>query len=155
LRNQVFIPLVGYKTREAGRLGQPQALAVALSFCRLLGLGCPKQAFAKIATPFNKILKGQLDELQQEIAQVEFPFKMQLNLPPYMPLSPKRLLQHLAENIRAIKRDTSRLREELRAYQDLTVLKASLKGYRIPKGPSFEDLDELIFDDFVPPFRYK
>ncbi|WP_411728148.1 hypothetical protein, partial [Methyloglobulus sp.] len=40
------------KTREAGRLGQPQALAVALSFCRLLGLGCPKQAFAKIATPF-------------------------------------------------------------------------------------------------------
>jgi transposase InsO family protein len=23
----------------------------ALSFCRLLGLGCPKQAFAKIATP--------------------------------------------------------------------------------------------------------
>ena len=26
-------------------------MAVALSFCRLLGLGCPKQAFAKIATP--------------------------------------------------------------------------------------------------------
>jgi hypothetical protein len=25
--------------------------AVALSFCCLLGLGCPKQAFAKIATP--------------------------------------------------------------------------------------------------------
>jgi hypothetical protein len=28
--------------------GAPKALAVALSFCRLLGLGCPKQAFAKI-----------------------------------------------------------------------------------------------------------
>jgi len=42
--------MVGYKTREAGRLGQPQALAVVLSFCHLLGLGCPKQAFAKIAT---------------------------------------------------------------------------------------------------------
>ena len=28
-----------------------KALTVALSFCRLLGLGCPKQAFAKIATP--------------------------------------------------------------------------------------------------------
>ncbi len=28
-----------------------EALVVALSFCRLLGLGCPKQAFAKIATP--------------------------------------------------------------------------------------------------------
>jgi hypothetical protein len=30
--------------------GAPKALAVALSFCRL-GWGCPKQAFAKIATP--------------------------------------------------------------------------------------------------------
>lgn len=103
----------------------------------------------------NKILKGQLDELQQEIAQVEFPFKMQLNLPPTMPLSPKRLLQHLAENIRAIKRDTSRLREELRAYQNFTVLKASLKGYRIPKGPRFEKLDESFFDGFEPPSRFR
>ncbi|MEO1880308.1 MAG: hypothetical protein ABGX37_01220, partial [Methylococcales bacterium] len=31
--------------------GAPKALVVALSFCRLLGLGRPKQAFAKIATP--------------------------------------------------------------------------------------------------------
>jgi hypothetical protein len=30
--------------------GAPKALAVALSFCCLLGLGCPKQAFAKITT---------------------------------------------------------------------------------------------------------
>jgi hypothetical protein len=29
----------------------PKASAVALSFCCLLGLGCQKQAFAKIATP--------------------------------------------------------------------------------------------------------
>jgi hypothetical protein len=30
----------------------PEAhIYLALSFCRLLGLGCPKQAFAKIATP--------------------------------------------------------------------------------------------------------
>jgi len=32
--------------------GAPKAIAVVLSFCRLLGLGCPKQAFAKIATPW-------------------------------------------------------------------------------------------------------
>ena len=31
--------------------GAPKAIVVALSFCRLLGLGCPKQAIAKIATP--------------------------------------------------------------------------------------------------------
>jgi hypothetical protein len=103
----------------------------------------------------NKILKEQLQELQQEIAQIEYPFKLQMNLPPYAQLSPKSLMQHLAEDIRAIKREISQLREELRAYQDLTALKVSLKGYRIPKGPGIEDLNDLFFDEFVPSFRFK
>jgi 3' terminal RNA ribose 2'-O-methyltransferase Hen1 len=42
---------VSWRTEDES--GQPKALAVALSFCRLLGLGCPKQAFAKIATLFG------------------------------------------------------------------------------------------------------
>jgi hypothetical protein len=96
----------------------------------------------------NKILKEQLDDLLQEIAQVEFPFKLQLNLPPYLPLSPKRLMQQLADNIRGIKRDTAQIREELSAFQDLNALKASLKHYKIAKRPRFEDLDDLFFDDF-------
>ena len=103
----------------------------------------------------NKILKGQLEELQLEVAQVEYPFKLQLDVPPYIPLSPKRLLQELEANIRAIKHDTAKLKEELRAYQNLNVLKASLKGYRIPKEPSFEDLDELFFDEIMPPFGFR
>jgi hypothetical protein len=41
---------VSWRTEDES--GQPKALAVALSFCCLLGLGCPKQAFAKIATLF-------------------------------------------------------------------------------------------------------
>ena len=103
----------------------------------------------------NKILKEQLEELQLEVAQVEYPFKLQLDVPPYIPLSPKRLLQELEANIRAIKQDTAKLKEELRAYQNLNVLKASLKGYRIPKEPSFEDLDELFFDEIMPPFGFR
>ena len=43
--------------RTEDESGQPKALAVALSFCRLLGLGCPKQAFAKIATLFASLNK--------------------------------------------------------------------------------------------------
>ena len=52
-------------TRCRGRIGAPKALTVALSFCRWLGLGCPKQAFAKIANPridvqpFEVVLTGQ------------------------------------------------------------------------------------------------
>lgn len=103
----------------------------------------------------NKVLKEQLDELLQEIAEMEYPFKLQLNLPPYLPLSPKRLMQQLADTLRGIKRDTAQLREELSAYQDLNVLKASLKQYKIPKGPQFEDLDDLFFDDVEPPFRFR
>lgn len=103
----------------------------------------------------NKILKGQLEELQLEVAQVEYPFKLQLDVPPYIPLSPKRLLQELEANIRAIKHDTAKLKEELRAYQNLNVLKASLKSYRIPNEPSFEDLDELFFDEIMPPFGFR
>ena len=103
----------------------------------------------------NKVLKEQLDELLQEIAQIEFPFKLQLNLPPYLPLSPKRLMQQLADNIQEIKRDTAQLREELSAYQDLNALKASLKHFKIPKGPRFEDLDDLFFDNFESPFRFR
>ena len=34
-----------------------KALVVALSFCRLLGLGCPKQAFAQIATPRADLIR--------------------------------------------------------------------------------------------------
>ena len=44
--------------RTEDESGQPKALAVALSFCRLLGLGCPKQAFAKIATLFFVVYIG-------------------------------------------------------------------------------------------------
>ncbi|TXL07013.1 hypothetical protein BMR07_05650 [Methylococcaceae bacterium CS1] len=48
--------------------GAPKALAVALSFCRLLGLGCPKQAFAKIATP-------RLDKIYETGRQYAADFK--------------------------------------------------------------------------------
>jgi tRNA uridine 5-carbamoylmethylation protein Kti12 len=41
------IPIVGYGTRVAGRLGQPQALKVALSFCRLFGQDVLKTSFRK------------------------------------------------------------------------------------------------------------
>jgi hypothetical protein len=39
-------------------IAQTPTKQVALSFCRLLGLGCPKQAFAKIATPRTPCLSG-------------------------------------------------------------------------------------------------
>jgi hypothetical protein len=43
--------LVGSGRGDEDESGRRRHWPVALSFCRLLGLGCPKQAFAKIATP--------------------------------------------------------------------------------------------------------
>ncbi|WP_411726977.1 type I restriction-modification system subunit M N-terminal domain-containing protein [Methyloglobulus sp.] len=50
----VLYPLLGIKRgKQDGWDSRRHWRSVALSFCRLLGLGCPKQAFAKIATPFT------------------------------------------------------------------------------------------------------
>ena len=64
-RRQVIWAAVMYSVPEGScaswrtedESGQPKALTVALGFCRLLGLGCPKQAFAKIATLLQKLFK--------------------------------------------------------------------------------------------------
>ena len=50
--------------------GAPKALVVALSFCRLLGLGCPKQAFAKIATPRLVLGQVKVDDKSNEITAI-------------------------------------------------------------------------------------
>lgn len=103
---------------------------------------------------FNKILKEQLDELQQEILQIEYPFKLQLDLPPYAKLSPKYLLQQLTVDIQNMKYDIAQLRQDIQTFQDASALKAWLKSYKIPKGPRIEDLDDLFFDDFDSHYRF-
>jgi hypothetical protein len=53
--------------------GAPEALAVALSFCCLLGLECPKQAFAKIAN-HRKLGAGSVTLPQMTGRRVGMPF---------------------------------------------------------------------------------
>ncbi|MDO9161179.1 MAG: J domain-containing protein [Methylococcaceae bacterium] len=97
---------------------------------------------------FNKILKEQLDELQQEITQIEYPFKLQLNIPPYLLLSPKYLMQTLEGSVEDMKHDISQLQQDLQEFQDAPALKAWLKKYKIPKRPNIAGFDGLFFDDF-------
>lgn len=97
---------------------------------------------------FNKILKEQLDELQQEITQVEYPFKLQLNIPHYLLLTPKYLMQTLEGNVEDIKHDISQLQQDLQEFQDVSALKARLKKYKIPKKTNIQGFDDLFFNDF-------
>lgn len=104
---------------------------------------------------FNKILREQLQELQQDIFHLEQSFMMRLQIPPFEQLTPKRLMQHLAHDIQTVKRDIAALKQDLQTFRDLTNLKAWLKGYRIPKNQDLDDLDDFFLGGFMPPFGFK
>lgn len=94
---------------------------------------------------FNKILQEQLAELEQEIMQIEMPFKMQLEIPPFFSLTPTKLLAQLEYDIKDVQHDISRLKADLVRFQVPANLKAWLKTYGIPKKTS-NPLDDFFLE---------
>ncbi|MGZ4968700.1 MAG: J domain-containing protein [Methylobacter sp.] len=103
---------------------------------------------------FNKILKEQLSELDQETHQIENMFKLDLNMPFYAPLSPKQLMSMLKNDIRALQADIDAIQHELEAFQNPALFKAWLKNYKVPKSPIHDDFDDLLFGGMMP-FGFK
>lgn len=99
---------------------------------------------------FNKILKEQLSELEQETNQIENMFKLDLNMPFYALLSPKQLLSGLAKDIQELQREIAAIQNELKTFQNPTSLKSWLKGYKIPKNSDHDDFDDLFFGGMMP-----
>jgi hypothetical protein len=93
---------------------------------------------------FNKILKEQLSELEQETDQIENMFKLDCNLPFFATLSPKQLMSRLAQDIQELQRDIVAIQNELKTFQNPTSLKSWLKSYKIPKIPNHDDFDDLF-----------
>lgn len=73
---------------------------------------------------FNKVLKGQLAELEQEIEQLEMPLRAQFRLPPYAALLPKDIMPLLKRDIAAMKLNIRHLKEEMLVTLNLTAFKA-------------------------------
>jgi chromosome segregation ATPase len=94
---------------------------------------------------FNKILQEQLVELEQEITQIEMPFKMQLQMSPFLKLTPTKLLAQLEFDIKDVQHDISRLEADLARFQVPANLKAWLKTYSIPKKTS-NPLDDFFLE---------
>ena len=94
---------------------------------------------------FNKVLKEQLAELEQENHQVEAMFKMDLQQPFYVSLSPKRLMAIVAEDIQSLQEDIISIQKEWEEFQNPATLKVWLKSYRIPKNTDLDNLDDLFF----------
>ena len=73
---------------------------------------------------FNKVLKGQLAELEQEIEQIEMPLRAQFRVPPYAALFPQDIMPLLKRDIAAMKLNIRHLKEEMLAILNLTAFKA-------------------------------
>ncbi len=80
---------------------------------------------------FNKVLQEQLIELEEEISDVELPFRLQLNVPPYLKITPEFVLKTVSQDIRSLKQTIKEVEKDIKDFQNPANLKALLKTYRI------------------------
>jgi hypothetical protein len=92
----------------------------------------------------NKVLQGQLTELEQEIQGLTYPLLMQLDIPPYMSFSPEILMSHLKRDIQEMSQNIGEIKQDLNDFQDLSAVKAWLKSYRIPKANPYDAMDDMM-----------
>lgn len=79
---------------------------------------------------FNKILKEQLGELEQEILNIEGGFKAQFRVPPYFDMPPSALISMLNSDITSIQLAIRGLEMDLLAVEDVKLFKSWLKERR-------------------------
>ncbi|MDW3686066.1 J domain-containing protein [Cupriavidus sp. CV2] len=90
---------------------------------------------------YNKILKGQLRELDHEIGHVETGFRLSYGIPPFVELSPSTIMRNLASEIVGLQQSVRDLEEDLLVFDDIKKVKAWLKNLRYrPPVPEFEDM---------------
>lgn len=90
---------------------------------------------------YNKILKGQLRELDHEIGHVETGFRLSYGIPPFVELSPSTIMRNLASEIVGLQQSVRNLEEDLLVFDDIKKFKAWLKNLRYrPPVPEFEDM---------------
>ena len=89
---------------------------------------------------YNKILKDQLQQMQQEVQGIEMVWRMQFNLPPFATVSPKAVMDQMQAEIRQLKREVASTKQDLHTFQDIEHLKGWLKSYKIPKKHEMDDM---------------
>jgi hypothetical protein len=89
---------------------------------------------------YNKVLKRQIEEVEQELHAFEDELLFSLEFDPFFHPTPDELLNALGRDIEDLKERVAYLDEELIKFQDIKKLKAFLKGYRIPPPPDFDDM---------------
>ncbi len=88
---------------------------------------------------YNKILKEQLRELEQELFHTEGLFRAQFNIDPFTQLSPRTLMRYLTVDIAEMQQAIRRLKNDLLVFHDIKKFKAWLKAMRVQQIA--DDLD--------------
>ena len=88
---------------------------------------------------YNKILKEQLSELENEMFVTEDMFKSQFGISPFERLTPGTLMRNLAAEIVGIQQAIRELKNDLLVFRDIRKLKAWLKDMRRRQKMDFLD----------------
>ena len=89
---------------------------------------------------YNKILKDQLAELEQEILHVEDQFRAQYGLPPFVDISPSAILRDLVRDIVTTQQANRDIEHDLQMFNDIKMIKLWLKAVqRQSRRMEFDD----------------
>ncbi len=80
---------------------------------------------------FNKSLKSQLAELEEELWEIEAKLAQMAGLSPFDYFNPYQLENKFEKSIKAIKKEIKKIKQDLEDFRDPMVIKAWIKEYRI------------------------
>jgi hypothetical protein len=79
---------------------------------------------------FNRLLAEQVTQLKQELADLEYPYRLQLDMPPPRKLAPERVLALFHADIRATATKVAVSRRDFEAMREVAEIKAMLRAER-------------------------
>ena len=92
---------------------------------------------------YNKILKDQLAELEQEVMHVEGGFRAQFGISPFVTVTPGTILRDLAGDIVGLQIEIRDLKRDLHAFGDTKKFKTWLKNMR--RRSRMDGFDDFCF----------
>jgi hypothetical protein len=124
---------VAYEGRDLLALLELQVEVAHIDQAGLDGLGEER------VKQYNKILTGQLRDLEDETAQLEYGLMRELGLLTHQRLSPAQTLRALRQNIAEIRKNVAAIEDEVRELSDPVFLKTWLNTYEIPDRTRYPD----------------
>ena len=92
---------------------------------------------------YNKILKDQLAELEQEVMHIEGGFRAQFGISPFVEVTPGTILRDLASDIVGLQLAIRDLKRDLHVFDDIKKFKTWLKNMR--RRSRMDGFDDFCF----------